>query len=403
MRVVTANNKKEIEGILRDLKVDPYGIKIMLPKAMGYLIRIDSISCILANILKQEMLSLGGDAALPRDVLTGRLKLSPCLLIGNLSQYSRLTEKLKFQPFGLAALAKEIKSALCNYQKNTLGFKAGKYRFNINTHPLIMGILNLTPDSFSGDGMYQKQALGISRQPLSAILAYAQRMIRDGADIIDVGGESTRPGARPVSIKEEVARTIPVIKLIVKNIKTPVSIDTYKPEVAKQALDSGAVIVNDITGLRNSGMRRIIAKYKAGAIIMHMRGKPYNMQNNPRYTSLLNEITVFLSRQIAGALDAGIAAENIAVDPGIGFGKTVEHNLEIIKKLSELKVLGRPIVIGPSRKSFIGKILKAKPQERLSGTISAAVLGANNGANILRVHDVSEVAKAVRIAEAILN
>ena len=205
-----------------------------------------------------------------------------------------------------------------------------------------------------------------------------------------------------MSVEEELKRTIPVIKKIAARIKVPISIDTYKPEVARQALDNGAVMVNDITGLNNK-MAKIVAKYKAGAVIMHMKGNPRNMQNNPVYKNLIDEITEYLDKAISEAVDSGVDREKIIVDPGIGFGKTLEHNLEILKRLRELKSLGRPILVGPSRKSFIGKILDAGPQERIFGTVSACVLAAKNGANIIRVHDVKAVRQGIKILNSFNN
>ena len=227
-------------------------------------------------------------------------------------------------------------------------------------------------------------------------------MVNDGADIIDIGGESTRPGAEPIPVKEELERTIPIIKKIARKIKVPISIDTYKPEVARQALDCGAVMVNDITGLNNK-MAKIVSKYKAGVVLMHMKGNPRTMQNNPVYKSLIDEITEYLDKAISEAVAWGIDRERIIVDPGIGFGKTLEHNLEILKRLREFKILGRPMLVGPSRKSFLGKILNAGPQERIFGTVSACVLAVKNGANVIRVHDVKAVKEAIKVLNTISN
>ena len=261
----------------------------------------------------------------------------------------------------------------------------------------IMGIINLTPDSFSGDGLLAKRAV------LYEIIKYAQELVAQGADIIDVGGESTRPGAEAISVKEELNRTIPVIERLSKRIKVGISIDTYKPEVARCALQSGASIVNDITALRNPRMIKVIAKTRAQVIIMHMKGTPRNMQRNPRYKSLLDEIIEYLDAAIKRAIDGGINKERIIVDPGIGFGKTVEHNLEILRCLRELRILGCPILVGPSRKSFIGKILRLPPQERLIGTLASLVVAVVNGADIVRVHDVKPAAQAVKLADAIVQ
>jgi dihydropteroate synthase len=271
------------------------------------------------------------------------------------------------------------------------------HRGAIKSRTQIMGVINVTPDSFTGDGLIVK-----GLKP-SQIVKYAQEFVSQGADIIDVGGESSRPGSEPVPLKEELRRTIPVIECLKAKIDIPISIDTYKPEVAKRALESGASIVNDITGLRNFEMIKVIAKTDARVIIMHMKGMPRDMQQSPQYDSLIDEIIEFLDRAINRAVACGIGKERIIIDPGIGFGKTVEHNLEIIRRLGELKVLGCPILVGTSRKSFIGKILNLPPQERLSGTLASLAVAIMNGANILRVHDVKFTHQAVKIVEAIIK
>ena len=398
IHILEASKQENLRQIMREIKVDPYGVKIMLPKAITHLIKISSVSNIAANILKQEMLSLGGDVAVARDALTGKSRKTDCLLMGNLSQLNRLNEKLDKQPFGLHGLAVNLTCALSNYQRDKFLINLGRYRLRLGLRAYIMGIVNLTPDSFSGDGMYQGTG---DRGQGTAIIEFAQKMVRDGADIIDIGGESSRPGAKSVSIKEELARTIPVIKGLAKKIKVPISIDTCKPEVARLALDHGAVMVNDINGLSNPRMAKVIAKHKAGVVVMHMKGNPRTMQRNPAYNSLIDEILVYLDRAIEVALEPGIDREKIIVDPGIGFSKTLEHNLEILKNLKAFKVLGRPILVGPSRKSFLGKILNVGLKERVFGTVSSCVLAVKNGANIVRVHDCLAVKQALKVSEAI--
>ena len=400
MRILQPNNHKELKKLMQDIKVDPYGIKIMLPKAINHLVRINSISCITANILKQEMLSLGGDVAVARDVLTGKARRTDCLLMATLSQFNRLTEKLNRQPFGLDRLAHDLSLAIANYQKDEFNLNLGRYKLALRQgRTYIMGIVNLTPDSFSADGLYRT---AYSVQRTAYIIDYIKKMVEDGADIIDIGAESTRPGAEPIPVKEELERAMPIIKKIARKINVPISIDTYKPEVARQALDCGAVMVNDITGLNNK-MAKIVSKYKAGVVLMHMKGNPRTMQNNPVYKSLIDEIIEYLDKAISEAVSCGIDREKIIVDPGIGFGKTLEHNLEILKRLREFKILGRPMLVGPSRKSFLGKILNAGPQERIFGTVSSCVLAVKNGTNILRVHDVKAVKQAIRVLNTINN
>ena len=400
MRILDIKEASDLKNIFKKLKVDPYGIKIMLPKAVPCLVYIDKLPHISANILKQEMLSLGADTAISKGALTGKDKTTGCLLIGNLSQYQRLIEKLKKQPFGLDKLAEELSLVLENYQRNNYIIKLNGHSLNLNKKTLIMGIVNLTPDSFSGDGLYKNSKL---KDEIPKIIEYVEKMVKDGADIIDLGGQSSRPGSRPIPVKEELKRTIPVIKKLAKRIKIPLSIDTYRAEVAQQALDNGVSLVNDITGLRNPAMLKVLKKYKAGIVIMHMKGMPSTMQINPQYRSLIDEIILFLSRAINKAKEQGIEEERIIVDPGIGFGKTLEHNLLLLKALREFKVLGRPILVGPSRKSFIGKLLNLEPQQRLYGTLASVCLSVINGANILRVHDVKETKQALIILENILK
>jgi len=257
-----------------------------------------------------------------------------------------------------------------------------------------MGILNVTPDSFSDGGRHFDKASAIRR---------AYEMVEEGADIIDVGGESTRPGSEPVPLQEEIDRTIPVIEEISKKIKVPVSIDTYKAEVARRALDAGASIVNDISGLRfDPEMPKVVSQYKVPVVIMHIKGTPRDMQANPIYEALIPEITDYFRESIRLAVESGITEDKIIIDPGIGFGKTFDHNLEIIKNLREFTLLEKPLLVGVSRKAFIGKILGDAPvSERLEGSEAAAAISILNGANIIRVHDVKEMKKVALVADAI--
>lgn len=265
--------------------------------------------------------------------------------------------------------------------------------FKFGSRTYIMGVLNVTPDSFSGDGIYQ--------DPNRAV-EIAEKLIQDGSDIIDIGGESTRPGAGPVTAEEEIKRVIPVIKKLSKRISAPISIDTSKSEVAKQALDSGASIVNDITGLESDlGMIGIIREFNAKVVVMHIKGTPQTMQKNPYYGNLIEEIKNKLKDIIEKAVKGGIKKENIIIDPGIGFGKTLEHNLEILNRLSEFKELKQPILVGPSRKSFIGKLTGAEPCDRIFGTAVSVALAIKNGADVIRVHDVKEMKQVAMVSDAI--
>ena len=269
--------------------------------------------------------------------------------------------------------------------------QAGKYLLDFSK-PLIMGILNVTPDSFSDGGLYINIEKAVQR---------AKQMVEEGADIIDVGGESSRPGSDRVSEQEELRRVLPVIERLVKEINVPVSIDTYKSKVAEECLKRGVHIVNDISGLRDLEMLKLVKKHDVPVIIMHMLGTPKNMQEEINYSDVVEEIKSFFENKIGMCKNKGVT--KLILDPGIGFGKTVEHNLKIIKYLNEFKKLNYPLLIGNSRKSFIGKLTGAKVDERLPGTLSADLLAIQNGADIIRVHSVREAKQSLQIYGAINN
>jgi dihydropteroate synthase len=258
----------------------------------------------------------------------------------------------------------------------------------------IMGVVNVTPDSFSDGGLYLDAAKAAE---------HAIQLVRDGADMLDVGGESTRPGAPEVSAAEEAERVVPVLERLV-GIGVPISIDTTKRSVAEAALDAGAGMVNDVSALRfDPELAGLCADRGAEVCLMHMQGTPRTMQENPTYDDVVEDVRAFLAGRIEEALGAGIREERIWIDPGIGFGKTLEHNLELLRRLTELRELGRPIVVGTSRKSFIGKLTGREVGERLGGTIATNVLALRAGADMLRVHDVREMRDAKLVAEAILD
>ena len=259
---------------------------------------------------------------------------------------------------------------------------------------LIMGVLNITPDSFSDGGMYLEASKAKDK---------ALQMVEEGADIIDIGGESSRPGSSRVSSEEEIARVIPVVKAL-RDIKVPLSVDTYKSDVAGKALDEGASIINDITALNgDKRMAGIAARYRAGLILMHMKGTPYNMQDDPEYANLIGEIRSYLSAAVKKAEKAGVLPERIIIDPGIGFGKTLRHNLDILKNLDQFKELGKVILVGASRKSFIGELTGKDVKDRTFGTIAASVFAIMKGAGILRVHDVDAMRDAVSVTRSIMG
>ncbi len=260
---------------------------------------------------------------------------------------------------------------------------------------VVMGILNVTPDSFYDGGRYTGE---------DEALARVEEMIGEGADILDVGGESVRPGVDPIGLDEELGRVIPVIEKIKKQFSIPICVDTYKAEVARQAIEEGAEMVNDISALRfDPDLRKIVAGYGVPVVLMHIKGTPKNMQDNPRYDSLMEEIISYLDSSIKLAEEAGADGRGIIVDPGIGFGKTTAHNLEILRRLEELASLGKPILVGLSRKSFIGNVLGLPQEERLEGGLAATCMAVWRGARLVRTHDVSPTRRAVDMVQAILG
>ena len=276
-------------------------------------------------------------------------------------------------------------------------YRFAKTEYDFGSRTFLMGVLNITPDSFSDGGKYFDSAVILNKVVEDALL-----MQKAGADFIDVGGESTRPGAQKVSIAEELERVVPVVNALSRKLSIPISIDTYKSEVADECLKEGACIVNDISGFRfDKDIAGITARHNASCVLMHIKGTPENMQKDPVYDDVVMEVLEYLRTSADIAKEAGVS--QIIVDPGIGFGKTLEHNLELVRNVGVLKELGYPVLIGLSRKSFIDKIFPTPVDERIFGTISASTVAINYGADILRVHDVSENFKAVKIADKLLR
>lgn len=270
-------------------------------------------------------------------------------------------------------------------------YKFGQLEYDLTSRSFIMGILNVTPDSFSDGGKFIEPSIAVER---------ALKMIDEGADFIDVGGESTRPGSESISEVEELQRVIPVVEELIKKTTIPISIDTTKSSVAERAIQCGAVIVNDISSFHfDHRMPEVVSRYNASVILMHTKDKPKTMQQYPEYNDLIPEIKSYLSKAIKTSIENGI--KQIIVDPGIGFGKKLEHNIEIFKRLRELQELGYPILVGPSRKSFIGTILDLPVDERLEGTAAAVAVAILNGANIVRVHDVKEMKRIAKIVDVL--
>jgi dihydropteroate synthase len=268
--------------------------------------------------------------------------------------------------------------------------------FTLGERTLVMGIVNVTPDSFSDGAMFATAEEAV---------AHGARLVDEGADLVDVGGESTRPGSDPVEFDEELGRVVPVIEGLAKaRPGTPISVDTSKPEVAIAALDAGACVVNDIAGGRNSALLETVSRSGAGVVLMHMLGEPKTMQDDPRYDDVVAEVHEFLRERIEAAVFAGIPEERICIDPGIGFGKTVDHNLALLRAVPALRMLGAAVMVGASRKGFIGTLTGVEdPAARLEGSLAVAVLAAAHGADLVRVHDVEATVRALKVADAIVR
>jgi dihydropteroate synthase len=396
VNVIKIKNLEEAAAIFQQIGVDPYGIDAMASKTININILIEDQPCKIANIIKQEMLSVGGDAAVARGSVSCSVPASDILIMGTLKQILALVRKIEKQPFGLNLIAGNILEILKNISKNKYVLKTSRREINLGKKTLIMGILNVTPDSFSDGGLFYSQQKAVER---------GLQMADEGADIIDIGGESTRPGAKSLEASVESKRVLPVIESLVKQVKIPLSIDTTKAKVAKLAIVAGVEIVNDISALhRDKEMTKTIKDAGAAVILMHMRGKPRNMQKgNLVYNNLMGEITDYLKKSSEKALKAGIEKDRMVVDPGIGFGKTPEDNYKIIRNLYQLKELGIPVMIGTSRKSFIGRITGGEPEQRLEGTAATVSAAIMNGCHIVRVHDVAAMKKVAAVTDAIVH
>ena len=392
IRCLHITNASEAIHQMKRVGVDPTGIKLMGGKSLHVNLKIEGIDSRTANLLKQEMLSLGGDVAVDGRGLDCSVLQTDALLMGTQKHIEKLIFKLEQYP-GLQFLCESLKETIKNISKTYYPIRCRKKTFTLGKQTLLMGVLNVTPDSFSDGGLFFNKEKAI---------AHGLKMAEEGADILDIGGESTRPGSKPLQLEEELSRVIPVIESLSKEVNIPISIDTYKSVVAQRAIEAGAEIVNDISGLHfDPNLAKVVAKEDTPLILMHIRGTPETMQKDVHYESLFSEILRYLKDSIQMAESAGVDPRQIIVDPGIGFGKTVEDNLLILKNLFELRVLGKPVLLGTSRKSFIGKILNAEIGDRLEGTLSSIAIGVLNGAQIIRSHDVLQAKKAIAVADAI--
>ncbi len=371
-KIDTQNSKKAFEKLGCDIG----GTNILTNKTKINMLYIKNIHVGAANILKQDALSIGADLAVPHGVIIAKEKYVDAILIGTNKHFKLLAKKELAQPFGLKELAKNLPTFIMKQKKKTK----------------IMGVINANDDSFFQESRFNgKEAIKQIKQ-----------MIKDGAKIIDIGGVSSRPGSQSIPAKEELKRVKPIIDQIAKERlykKVDFSIDSYEPKVIEYALKNGFNIVNDITGLANDKVAKITAKYDASIVIMHMLGTPQDMQNDPIYENVITDIDDFFQERIEKAKNFGI--KKIILDVGIGFGKTLEHNLLLLKNLEHFQHFGCEILLGASRKSMIDKIIPSKVEERLPGTLAIHLDGLKRGASIIRCHDVKEHHQAIKVQEAI--
>lgn len=393
MHIVEIKNLVEAKRQLDAIDCDPIGVKIMQPKIVFKVIKIEHIRSKAANLLKQTFLGKGGDVAVSRHCASLGMEYTDAVIAATLKQYRQALPQLKLQPWGLAKVADRIEEIL----RSAAGLPCRSYQWKDRTltidgqRSLVMGILNITPDSFSDGGKYSQLNLAVER---------VEQMQAEGADIIDIGAESTRPyaGAEKVSAAEELERLLPILEKIMPHCRVPVSIDTYKAEVAEAALRSGAHIINDIWGLQlDPLMAATVAKYDVPIVVMH------NQQEISYAQGVLRTIEGFLKRSIEIGIEKGIKPENIIIDPGIGFAKEFSHNMEIMAGLEQLQSLDCPVLLGTSRKKFIGQVLDLPVSERVEGTIATAALGKVKGVQIHRVHDVKAVKRTLKMMDAMMR
>jgi dihydropteroate synthase len=394
-RVMDVRAAREALEEIVGVGATPTASRWMADEGAMRVVRLEAVSGRAASVLKQEALALGAECAVAKSVAAFDDTPQPVVLIATLKQHAALARKLRAQPFGLATLGEQVQQAIGGYDGETVTrLNVGRHELTVGERTLVMGIINTTRDSFSGDGV---------GDDVEAAVAQAVSFAEEGADIVDVGGQSTRPGSDLVSADEEKRRVLPVIERIAAEVDLPISIDTDKAEVAATALDAGAGLVNDVQALRGEGMLALVAERRVPVCIMHMLGTPRTMQDAPAYDDVIADIYRFLADRVQACVAAGLRREQVVVDPGIGFGKTVSHNLTLLRRLRDFRSLGCPVMVGVSRKSTIGKVLDLPPDQRVEGTAAACACAIQNGADIIRVHDVREMVRVARMTDAIVR
>ncbi len=379
------------DSVIKELKkigIDTNAYPLFVNKAFYRILKFEGLSCAQAHVLKQTALICGADLAIPKTAYYGTKKRKiAAVLFANRREIEKIKMRLEEQPW-IRPVTQQLDKSLLERASPLLKIGGKKIEFK---RTYIMGVINITHDSFYSASRYTTEDI---------VERVAREMEEEGADFIDIGAESSRPGSDPISEKEEISRLKKTLPTVIKNTKVPISIDTYKADVASYAIDQGVKIVNDISGLRfDKRIVQVIAKNKVSVVIMHIKGTPKNMQVNPHYDDLMGELHHYFRKRIDFATQEGIALERIIIDPGLGFGKRLEDNYEIINRLDELTSFARPILVGHSRKSFIGKPFNISPEQRLEGTLGVAAILIRNGVSILRVHDVSESKKVAMLID----
>ena len=391
-RLLTIDTLGQAYNELGQIGCQAQGLAIMMPKSIFKTMKLEGILSKEANLLKQTFLAKGGEVAIAKGCADLSIDKSDVLILATIKQYQAALAQLKNQPWGLPEIASVIEKVLqATEQDISRSYSFLKGQLNIQQgRTLIMGILNITPDSFSDGGAFN--------QPEKAV-AHMLQLVDNGADIIDIGAESTRPyGSQIVSAEEEANRLIPILKEVVKQCPVLISVDTYKASVAEQALHCGAHILNDIWGLQGDPqMATVAAAYNAPIIIMH------NQKSAVYQSDIMGEIIRFLNQSIEIGLQAGIDFSRFIIDPGIGFGKTPEQNLIVMSRLEELQALGCPILLGTSRKRFIGEVLNLPVEDRVEGTAATVAVGIMKGAHIMRVHDVRPIARIAKMTDHLMR
>jgi len=393
VRVLQVEDLAEVARELERTESDPEGVALIARKGRTLLVHVGDVSLKASPLLKQELLALGGDAAHARGIADHSVARSDVVLAATVGQYQRLPAKLDRQPFHLPEIGHAVEFAIANFSHRAPRTVRGPHRSVVlGDRPKVMGVVNVTPDSFSDGGAFL--------DPGTAV-AHAETLVAEGADVVDLGAESTRPGAAPVGTEVEWGRLAPVLAALHDRLSVPISVDTRHAVVAQRALDGGADWINDVGGLRDPEMRRLLARSGAVAVVMHMRGEPGSMQSDTIYRDVRDEVFGALAGATEQAIAEGVAPDRILVDPGLGFGKTGAQSLELLDHIGEFRSLGFPVVVGASRKSFLGAATAGAPvTDRLEASVAAAVLGAIRGAELVRAHDVRPTVRALAVVDS---